>query len=476
MSTSSTRTGGGVSQRHAACDCERAHSAGCAGSGCRCPRVHGERCAHRERPDGRTACGCPWRFAAGAMRAGKRQQATGSGYTSRTAALRARAEAVETLRRAPLAARRGDTLEQWLSGWLERRTQGSNALRPSTEREYRRLVALVCDVIGGERLRDVTPDTLDTLERHLRKTLPGKQTTHARVFAVLQSALRDAYRRGAIADDPTRRRDAVRAPKTRRKMLQPEAFARLVEWMDARGDRMAHVFWTAAATGLRRGELAGLRWIDVDLSAGRLVVAQQAVQIGREVVVGAPKTAAGEHRVVMLDGRTIDVLRRVQTQQADDARQWGEDYRNDAALVFTNEDGSPLVPEQLTRALPRAVRRFNSEQRIHALPADDAELDRLARHRGMGAARLAQIRLDPTLEGDPLPVGSTFHSLRHLHASMLLASGRGLQAVQRRLGHSSITVSSDLYGHLVESAAREDAEAAAALIPTRARVAETPRI
>lgn len=474
--TPTTRTGGGVSQRHTACDCQQTHSPGCGGGRCRCPREHGAKCAHRVRPDGKTACGCPWSYAASAVRAGKRVQATGSGYTSRSAALRARAEAVDTLRRAPSAARRGDTLSDWLDSWLARRSEGSNALRPATLAEYRRLAVIIRDAIGGERLRDVTADTLDDLERHLHKTLPGKATTHARVFAVMQSAVRDAFRRGMIADDPTRRRDAVRAPKTRRTMLQPEQFARLVDWMTDRGERMAPVFWVAAATGLRRGELAGLRWIDVDLSTGRLVVAQQAVQVGREVIVGAPKTAAGEGRVVMLDERTMDALRGVQAQQAQDARAWGSDYQNDAALVFTNEGGSPLVPEQLTRALPRAIRRYNEELRVAQLSSetDAAELATLTRSHGMGTRRLALIRADGHLTGKPLPA-VTFHSLRHLHASILLASGRGLQAVQRRLGHSSITVSSDLYGHLVESAARADAEAATALIPSRPRTRESTR-
>jgi integrase len=471
------RTGGGVSQRHTACDCERTHTEGCSGERCRCPRAHGPRCAHRERPDGRTACGCPWQYAASATRAGKRVQATGSGYSSRTAALRARAEALETLRRAPAAAKRGDTLSDWLTSWLERRSHGSNALRPATLREYERLGRVIREAIGGERLRDVSPDTLDDLERHLRKTMPGRATSHARVFAILQSALRDAYRRGMIADDPTRRRDAVRAPKTRRKMLQPEQFARLVDWAQRRGERMAPVLWVAAATGLRRGELAGLRWLDVDLAAGRIVVAQQAVQVGREVLVGAPKTAAGEQRVVMLDSRTRDVLREVQAQQSLDAAEWGTDYQNHAALVFANENGAPLVPEQLTRALPRLIRRFNEELRVASLnDADDAEeLARLARGHGMGARRLEAIRADEILTGAPLPA-VTFHSLRHLHASILLASGRGLQAVQRRLGHSSITVSSDMYGHLVESAALEDAEAAVRLIPQRAQPPTIPSL
>lgn len=70
----------------------------------------------------------------------------------------------------------------------------------------------------------------------------------------------------------------------------------------------------------------------------------------------------------------------------------------------------------------------------------------------------------------------TFRSLRHLHASMLLVSGRGLQAVQRRLGRSSITkMSTDLYGHMIERAALADTEAATALIPAGSRRAAPGR-
>lgn len=470
--SATTRTGGGVSQRHTACDCPRAHTAGCSGERCRCPREHSAQCAHRVRPGGKTSCGCPWAYAASAVRAGKRMQATGSGYKSRSAALRARTEAIATLRKAPASAKRGQTLGDWLTAWLDRRSTGSNVLRPTTLAEYTRLSEIIRTAIGGELLRDVTADTLDQLERHLHKTLPDKATTHARVFAVMQTTLRDAYRRGIIADDPTRRRDPVRAPKVRRAMWQPEQFAQFVAWAQRRGERMAAVYWTAATTGMRRGEMAGLRWVDVNLDAGQLIVAQQAVQVGKQVHVGPVKTAAGQDRLVMLDARTIDALRGVQAQQAEDAQRWGADYQL-SGLVFAHEDGSPLSPESITRLFGRAIKRYNAELAIRSL-TDPAELQRLANSHGMGTRRLALILADDELTGSPLPA-VVFHSLRHLHASVLLASGRGYAAVQRRLGHSSIAVSSNQYGHLIESAARADAEAAAALIPTHRDGAETPR-
>jgi integrase len=400
------------------------------------------------------------------VRAGKRLHATKSGFTSMTAASKARAEALETLRRAPNAAKRGQTLADFLDAWLVRRTEGSRALRPSTANDYRRYVTVIKEAIGGERLRDVTADTLDDLERHLRKVSPNATTAHARCFAVLQSALRDAYRRGMILDDPTRRREAVRAPKRRKRMLQPEEFARLHAWATARGDRMADVLWVSATTAMRRGELAGLRWVDVDLERGRIEVEQNAVQVGSAVHVGRVKTASGEGRIVVMDAVTIDALRRVRAQQEADQAAWGAAYAGDGMLVFTAADGTPYKPEVFTRALPRMIATFNRELRVRTLTIGDPELDRLEKSRGMGAKRLALIRSDVTLVDAPLPI-VTFHSLRHLGASIMLASGGTLASVQRRLGHSSITVTSDLYGHQLEQVARLEVEAAAGLLSTR---------
>jgi integrase len=336
-------------------------------------------------------------------------------------------------------------------------------------------VGYVVDAIGGERLRDVNADTLDDFERWLHKHHSGSTTMHARAWATLQSALRDAYRRGLIADDPTRRREPLRAPTPRRAMLQPEQFARLFAWVKAHDERMAPVLWFAATTGMRRSELAGLRWVDVDLERARVVVEQAAVQVGREVVVGKPKTRASEGQVVMLDAETIDVLRGIQRQQEADAAEWGKAYEGDGMLVFVDELGRPLRPEVYSRALPRLIERFNRELRVRQLADDSPELATLAKSHGMGTAKLAAIRSDITLVGSPLPV-VTWHSLRHLQASLLLASGRNLAAVQRRLGHSSIALTTSVYGHLIEESGREDATAAAALLspPFRRRSLAIP--
>lgn len=173
--------------------------------------------------------------------------------------------------------------------------------------------------------------------------------------------------------------------------------------------------------------MCGLRWCDVDLDAGRLVVHQQVVPVGHATHVGPPKTVGAEARVVDLDTGTIEALRAWRARQAAERLAWGPGY-TDTGLVFTREEGRGWHPEYVTKTFPR-----------------------LARDAGLEPCRL--------------------HDLRHLAASLMLASGAPLPLVSKRLGHSSIAITADTYQHLLEGVGREAAERAAALIPRTVRAA-----
>jgi integrase len=163
-----------------------------------------------------------------------------------------------------------------------------------------------------------------------------------------------------------------------------------------------------------------LRWLDVDLDRQFLIVVQQAVVLGHRVEYAVPKTKAGERRIVALDEGTVAVLRTCQDQQAADRDSWGRAW-TDTGLVFTREDGSGWHPETVTKTLPR-----------------------LAKAAGVPVTR--------------------FHDLRHLSASLQLAAGVPMAVVSKRLGHSTIGVTVDIYGHLLGNANQQAADAAAALV------------
>jgi integrase len=189
----------------------------------------------------------------------------------------------------------------------------------------------------------------------------------------------------------------------------------------AAGHRLGVLFEVLAMTGLRRGEVVGLRWGDVSLEKRVLWVRQAVVQVGYETVVGQPKTSSGEDRRVDLDAATAGSLIAHRLQQDVEKAAFGAAYE-DHDLVFAREDGSYLKPEVVSKT-------------FQALVAE---------------AGLRRVRL---------------HDLRHGQASIMLAAGVDMTVVSKRLGHSGIRITSDTYTHLLDGVGRQAAEAAAALVP-----------
>ncbi len=215
----------------------------------------------------------------------------------------------------------GQRLGDYLDAWLAAKT--ATDLRPSTAVSYRQhLDRYLKPRLGHLRLRDLRPSHVEQMLRAIGEPeQDGRQlgpATVRRVHATLRSALASATRKRLIAYNPA---VDVDLPKARRPKVRPWEPHELGAFLDSiGGDRLAPVFETIAATGLRRGETLGLRWDDVDLEKGVLVVRQQLLQVASrearrpcpycghthsQVAFGAPKTSSGEARVVELDNGTV---------------------------------------------------------------------------------------------------------------------------------------------------------------------------
>jgi integrase len=177
--------------------------------------------------------------------------------------------------------------------------------------------------------------------------------------------------------------------------VAPEQLGAFLDFLEIRGERLALLFHVKATFGLRRGEVVGLRWSDIDLQTGTLHVSQSITQIGSKIVVGKTKTR-GSVRVISMDVETTELLRAHRRQQLEDCLAWGEAW-GDTGLVFVREDGSALSPDYVSYRFEKLVT----------------------------AAKLP-----------PIPL----KNLRHTSASLGLASGETLKEVSERLGHSTITI------------------------------------
>lgn len=175
----------------------------------------------------------------------------------------------------------------------------------------------------------------------------------------------------------------------------------------------------ALATGLRRGELLGLEWGDVDLVLGRLTVHRNRVDAGSAgIVEGTAKTGKG--RTLALDPATVAVLEEWRTWQNVD-RAMADEGWTETGKVFTHEDGRALDPISLRWAFQVALREWGGRK----------------------------VR---------------FHDTRHTHASNLIAAGVNVKVVQERMGHANIGTTLTIYAHLLPEADIDAAARAAAFL------------
>jgi len=180
------------------------------------------------------------------------------------------------------------------------------------------------------------------------------------------------------------------------------------------------VWLLAANTGMRRGELIGLRWSAVDLERGTIAVvrAHAVVRYG-EVTASEPKTARGR-RAIAIDAGTVAALRSHRARQAAERLAVGPGWA-DTDLVFTRADGTAIHPQRLTAWFEQAARR----------------------------AGLPAIRL---------------HDLRHSYATLALGAGVHPKVVSERLGHATVAMTLDVYSHVTPTMQREAAAAVAAIL------------
>lgn len=302
------------------------------------------------------------------------------------------------------------TVSSYLKDWLRHCEQ--RRLAASTIEGY----TGICDrylipVLGSVPLQKLTPAHIEALYSELLKAGSGasKRPLSARsvlhVHRVLHSALRRAVRLKLLIGNPC---EAVEPPRPRRKemhALDEQETSRMLALLDAGSDPLMSVaVLVALTTGMRRGEILGLRWSDVDLEAATATVSRslQTTKI-TGLAFKEPKTSRSR-RTVTLPARTVRTLRAHKKRQAAERLLAGPGYR-DQGLVFAEPDGGPYDPAKLS--------------------------DRFRRFR---AANKFTVR---------------FHDLRHTHATLLLKAGVPVKVVSDRLGHSTAMLTLDTYAHVL---------------------------
>ena len=361
----------------------------------------------------------------------ERRQVTRGGLATQRDASAALAQAKvardggEDVTRRDTKARLGEFLRKWLVGM-------KNSLKPTTYASYEmHCIKYIIPRLGSIPLRRLTTTQINAAYDQMRETgrlkdkdrpLSARSVRHT--HSVLRLALKDAVTAGLITSNPA---IGARLPRDRGEAREMKVWSaeQLAAFLASTSDDRLHELWyTAAFTGLRRGELLGLRWSDVTWSdvdgrSGRLRIRRGLVSVDGKATISSPKTEAGA-RDVAIDPDTVLALRRQAARQLDDHDRWGDAWQ-DTGYCFTIENGQPLHPERATKLFREAIEQ----------------------------AKLPRIRL---------------HDLRHTHATLGLEAGIPVKVISQRLGHSSTRITQDVYQHVLREVQEDAAVQIAALV------------
>ncbi len=306
------------------------------------------------------------------------------------------------------------TLAQFLDRWLE---HIKSQVSPKSHSRYSELARKnIVPLLGSTILTKLRAEAIDAAyakalssgRRDGKGGLSPQTVTH--MHRVLKKAIGQAVKWELLIRNPV---DAASPPKANRGKMNTYDLDQTAELIEAmRPTRMLVPTLLAVLCGMRRGEIAALRWKNVDLTTGQIAILESAEQVGSKVRYKTPKSGKG--RTLALSASLVEELRAHRLRQAEELLRVGT-ILSDGTFVVAQADGTPLQPDTLTQDW----------------------------FRKLAGTSLPRIR---------------FHDLRHAHATHMLANGVHPKVASERLGHSKIGITLDLYSHVLPGMEADAAE------------------
>jgi len=305
-------------------------------------------------------------------------------------------------------------VKEYLLKWLQDYAEPN--LSPTTYDGYQIIVKKhLIPALGAIQLDELQPIHIQSYQSHKLKTgrKDGKKgglskKTLLQHHRVLSKALKQAVLWQLLSYNPA---SAVKAPTPEKPKINAMTLEEVYKILEiAKGSWMYYVIYVAVNTGMRRGEILGLRWQDINFNNKFISVRQTIVKANNEIIFKEPKIKSSK-RTIRIDNEDIDKLNEVKEKQKDYESIFGPDY-NKHNLISCYEDGSPPFPDTVTKRFTSLAKKVNLDN-------------------------------------------YRFHDLRHTHASLMLESGTQMKVIQERLGHSNITTTMDTYAHLQPNIQKE---------------------
>lgn len=312
------------------------------------------------------------------------------------------------------------TLGQWLTEWIS----GRPNIRQSTRAFYESLIRThIIPALGDKKLsklttRDIQKLLNEKLENGAVKGGGLSPATVRYIHVSIKAALKQAVKERLLVVNPA---DAVELPKDKPKEMQTLSLDQVKKFLEvARDDPYFTAYLLDLSTGIRRGELLGLWWDDIDFENATLAIRRQLSKRAKasekfpdRLFFSEPKTQMGR-RQISLPTNVMQALKEHRKRQSETRLVMGGAYQN-PNLVFATLEGKPCDPDNFSRSFKRILKK----------------------------AGVPEIR---------------FHDLRHTYATLALQAGVSPKTIQAILGHSNISTTLDTYGHVTQEMHKEAAE------------------
>ena len=359
-----------------------------------------------DRRSGRTTSRYELRVDAGVNKQTGQRQQVKRRYRTEKEAREALAEISDQGAKWTFVSRSALTIEQACANWLA----GKHSIRPTARAAYEHALQPLRDRHGDMAAQQLTKSQLDALVADLRAgTFPGHELKWSAnsinpMLNLISRVLADLVKQGLLVRDVAALVDRLKRPDRKLNTFNEAEVRKLLKCVE--NERLGHA-WHLALSGLRRGEISGLRWSDVDLKAETVTITHNRVSVNGQAMDSQPKTARSA-RVLPLTPGLVAALRRADTVQKIERMKLGPDY-GPGEHVVVDEAGRPYHPDTLSDFWRELC----------------------------GQAKVKKIRL---------------HDARHSCASIMHAQGVPIAAISEWLGHADAAFTMRTYVHVQNDA------------------------
>ena len=344
---------------------------------------------------------------------GKRKQKTKSGFKTKKEAQTAAAALITQLERGEYFEEKKITIKSFIEDWLE--NVARHNIKPSTFGGYKGTIhKRIIPALGHYKLTDLKPPAINKFYNHLLKDENLSEEYVEYIHSILKTAFNTAVEWEYIRTNIFHK---VKKPRRKKKEMQTWSFEEARCFLETIKDGKRHyymLYLLAIYTGMRRGEILGLRWSDINFEAGKLSIQRTLYYTKEQGIIIQSTKNNHSARTVSISDFVMSELKQHRIWQIERKLQFGVPYSEDGYII-ANEKGGPLNPNYVYNHFSKAIKKAN----------------------------VKKIR---------------FHDLRHTHASLMLLLGEHPKIVSERLGHSSIEMTMNTYSHVTFDMQKESSD------------------